>query len=111
MVIKASDLGHSCKPWPQHEEWSRRVAEEFFRQGDLERAAGRAPSALNDRETVILPKGQQGFLDFLCIPLFEEVKNVAKHLHPEEPSFAESCDALVLACKANKETWNGMLEA
>jgi hypothetical protein len=110
MVIKASDLGHSCKPWTQHEEWSRRVAEEFFRQGDMEREQGRAPSALNDRETVILPKGQQGFLDFLCIPLFVEVTNVANHLHPDEPSFGESCDTLVNTCKSNKECWSGMLE-
>merc|ERR1719313_2812284 len=110
MVIKASDLGHSCKPWTQHEEWSRRVAEEFYRQGDMEREQGRAPSALNDRETVVLPKGQQGFLDFLCIPLFVEVANVANHLHPDVSVFGESCDALVRTCTSNKENWNEMLE-
>jgi hypothetical protein len=86
------------------------VSEEFFRQGDLERERGRAPSALNDRDTVILPKGQQGFLDFLCIPLFEEVKNVAKHIHPEDGSFEESCDTLVRTCKANKQAWAERLE-
>ena len=38
------------------QEWSRRVAEEFFLQGDRERQQGRAPSALNDRETVHHPQ-------------------------------------------------------
>ncbi|EEQ98169.1 cAMP-specific 3',5'-cyclic phosphodiesterase, putative [Perkinsus marinus ATCC 50983] len=35
--IKAADIGHTCLPWDQHYELSLRLAEEFFKQGDLEK--------------------------------------------------------------------------
>ena len=36
-AIKAADIGHSCKDWDLHYNWSMKVVEEFFKQGDIER--------------------------------------------------------------------------
>ena len=39
-AIKFCDLGHSIKPWAQHERWSVWVTEEFHQLGDRERTNG-----------------------------------------------------------------------
>jgi hypothetical protein len=72
VAIKCADLGHSAKPWPQHQHWSLLIAEEMYRQGDLEAHTGLPISALMDRSKVQGLAGSQiGFLDFICTPLFE----------------------------------------
>merc|ERR1719413_60286 len=52
MCMKAADIGHSSLPWDLHRRWSIRVSQEFFQQGDV-------------------GKSQKGFLQFVCLPLFE----------------------------------------
>merc|ERR1712093_834823 len=74
MCIKAGDIGHSALPWELHEQWSERVTREFWEQGDEERSLGLAISALCDKESVgDIGKSQKGFLEFVCLPLFEEL--------------------------------------
>jgi cAMP-specific phosphodiesterase 4 len=68
MCIKNSDIGHAAKPWAQHEQWSKRVLEEFFLQGGKEAAQGLSISSLCDRETTDVWKSQLGFIDFLAMP-------------------------------------------
>ena len=40
MALKCSDVGHAAKVQQLHIQWSHRVIEEFYRQGDKEREAG-----------------------------------------------------------------------
>jgi len=83
MCLKAGDIGHSALPWGQHTEWSIRVAEEFFAQGDEEKTLGLPISALCDRAGVDdFAKSQKGFLNFVCTPLFEALS--ACHLQLEQ---------------------------
>merc|ERR1712012_502250 len=54
--------------------WSLRVTQEFFDQGEEERRLGLPVSALCDRKSLPdLGKSQRGFLEFVCLPLFEEL--------------------------------------
>jgi len=71
LIIKASDIGHGALPWEQHEEWSYKLCQEFFEQGDAEKELGMPISALCDRDTVDFKKCQLGFLQYCCKPLFE----------------------------------------
>eukprot|EP00899_Mesostigma_viride_P014750 jgi/Mesvir1/23276/Mv20980-RA.3 len=58
LSLKVADIGHSAKPLAIHREWSQRVTEEFYRQGDRERAAQLAVSPFMDRFSNNLPKSQ-----------------------------------------------------
>jgi len=74
LCMKAGDISHSALPWDVHEHWSRLVAQEFLEQGDEEKRLGLPVSPLCDRRSLPdLGKSQRGFLEFVCLPLFEEL--------------------------------------
>jgi hypothetical protein len=81
MAVKCGDLNHAAKPLRLHEIWTRKVTEEFYRQGDLERGAGIQVSPFMDRNNANLPKSQTGFMQFLVNPMYEEFM---KFLDPDE---------------------------
>lgn len=72
-LFRASDIAHSAKPWGIHRRWSMRVVQEFHAQGDRERAMDLPISPLCDREHFELAKSQTGFLQFVCIPMWQEL--------------------------------------
>ena len=79
VAIKFADLGHTLKPWPIHEAWSRRVVLEFYALGDREKALGVDVSPLCDRdspESQSLGKSQVGFLSFVCLPFYRAVADL-----------------------------------
>ncbi len=53
--------------------WANRVLEEFFLQGDQERAQGLPVSPLMDRHTTSLAISQINFIEFVVAPLFHQV--------------------------------------
>ncbi|KAJ1605745.1 cGMP phosphodiesterase A4 [Cryptosporidium canis] len=71
--LKAADIGHGTLKWTQHYKWCRSVVEEFFLQGDEEKALSLPISPICDRESTDVPKSQVGFLNFVCLPLFQEL--------------------------------------
>lgn len=74
LALKCADIGHPARSLALHLKWSNLVTEEFFIQGDLERAQGMRISPLCDRELQtqnLLPQGQIGFINFVCKPLFD----------------------------------------
>lgn len=74
MCLKAGDIGHGALPWVLHQQWSVRVTQEFYEQGDQELQLGLPVSALCDRGTVNeIAKSQKGFLEFVCVPLYEVI--------------------------------------
>eukprot|EP00899_Mesostigma_viride_P006925 jgi/Mesvir1/16233/Mv08486-RA.2 len=60
MAIKVSDLGHTCKALPLHQQWTALIVEEFYTQGDAERAAQVDISPFMDRTNNCVPKAQVG---------------------------------------------------
>jgi len=74
MCLKAGDVSHAALPWNLHTRWSALVVQEFMEQGDEERQLGIPVSPLCNRDGLEeLGKSQRGFLEFGCMPLFEEL--------------------------------------
>ncbi|CAK0850004.1 unnamed protein product, partial [Prorocentrum cordatum] len=74
MCLKAGDVSHAALPWDLHTRWSALVTQEFMEQGDEERQLGLPVSPLCNRDNLQeLGKSQRGFLEFVCMPLFEEL--------------------------------------
>ena len=61
-LVHMADISHPGKPWKQHTEWTDRLCEEFFQQGDEERRLGRKCSPLCDRYDTNVAESQQGGL-------------------------------------------------
>eukprot|EP00753_Platysulcus_tardus_P007272 PLAT15018.1.p1 GENE.PLAT15018.1~~PLAT15018.1.p1 ORF type:complete len:791 (+),score=357.06 PLAT15018.1:56-2428(+) len=70
ICLKAADIGHPTKPLDYHLRWSNAITEEFFLQGDEEKALDLPVSALCDRSNTLLGKSNAGFLSFVVAPLF-----------------------------------------
>jgi len=73
MVLKCADVGHLALPWEKHLVWCQKLEEEFFKQGDLEKALDMSPSFLMDRDKPGVTKTQVGFFDFIVLPLFRSL--------------------------------------
>ncbi|KAJ3271706.1 tRNA N6-adenosine threonylcarbamoyltransferase [Terramyces sp. JEL0728] len=71
MVVKLGDLGNPVKTFERAKRWTNLVMEEFFRQGDREKAQGVPVSKFMDRKDTNISKCQIGFIDFLVTPLFD----------------------------------------
>lgn len=86
MCIKAGDIGHSALPWDLHERWSILCTREFYEQGDEERNQGFQVTPLFDRGNVNdIGKSQKGFLEFVCLPLFEALSDAEVAASTSEP--------------------------
>ena len=70
IALKCADVGHGAKELTLHKKWSRRIIEEFYLQGDKEREHYIPVSPLCDRSGKV-SNSQQGFISFICLPLFE----------------------------------------
>eukprot|EP01053_Blabericola_migrator_P002266 Blabericola_migrator_1__2265@NODE_1626_length_4142_cov_67_299877_g1059_i0_p1_GENE_NODE_1626_length_4142_cov_67_299877_g1059_i0NODE_1626_length_4142_cov_67_299877_g1059_i0_p1_ORF_typecomplete_len383_score59_53PDEase_I/PF00233_19/1_6e61HD/PF01966_22/0_055Phosducin/PF02114_16/1_5_NODE_1626_length_4142_cov_67_299877_g1059_i012442392 len=66
LAFKAADLGHATLDWTQHLDWSLRLSEEYYQQGEDEIALGVPVSPLCDRaEHRNYAKTQAGFIQFV----------------------------------------------
>ena len=99
VLIHAADISNPSKPWPLCLKWTELVLEEFWTQGDRERAQGLPIGYMNDRFTVNTSKSQVGFIDVIVSPTFEM-------LAIEFPAMIENCTNL----KENKAKWEKRLE-
>eukprot|EP00741_Cyanophora_paradoxa_P015666 tig00020903_g15123.t1 len=71
LCLKVADISNAGRSRPQHVEWTSRVSEEFFLQGDEERRLGLPISPYCDRATTLPSAATAGFLSFLALPLLE----------------------------------------
>ncbi|GFT09624.1 cGMP-inhibited 3',5'-cyclic phosphodiesterase A [Trichonephila clavipes] len=69
MAIKLSDINGPCKCQQLHMQWTYRIAEEFYEQGDEERSLGLPISRFMDRNNPQLAKLQESFIGHLVAPL------------------------------------------
>merc|ERR1719454_2325952 len=70
-ILHGSDVGNPMKPWELAHRLANLCVDEFFAQGDLEKAAGIPVQMLNDRDKVNRPNSQIGFIEFVIAPLAE----------------------------------------
>jgi GAF domain-containing protein len=81
LILKCGDISNVSRPFELADKWCDVLCEEFFRQGDLESAAGMEyTSPLNDRAHLDKPKSQIGFYSFVCLPLFQAVARICPEL-------------------------------
>lgn len=57
-LVHCSDLSNPAKPLELYKQWTERITEEFFRQGDLERENGLEVSPMCDRNNSNVEKSQ-----------------------------------------------------
>ncbi|KAK9820126.1 hypothetical protein WJX72_006367 [[Myrmecia] bisecta] len=77
--VHCADIANPAKPLHLGQQWTDRVMQEFFSQGDKERERGLPVSPLCDREKVQVPKSQMTFLDYVVKPSYEALKWLAPH--------------------------------
>ncbi|XP_013411508.1 cGMP-dependent 3',5'-cyclic phosphodiesterase-like [Lingula anatina] len=95
LLMTACDLSDQTKYWKNSQKIARLIYKEFFSQGDLERALGREPSPMMDRERACIPELQIGFLDGIALPVY----SLLSKLFP----LAEEVHQAVLS---NKRRWS-----
>lgn len=72
IMIKCADVSNPTRPLSLCVEWARRIAEEYFRQTDEEKAKGLpVVMPMFDRNTCSIPKSQIGFVDYIVNDMFE----------------------------------------
>jgi len=96
LIVHLADISHAAKCWELHERWSYALTEEYFRQGDREKELGLPCSTLCDRQTVMVPQSQFGFLRFIIEPSFttliELFRHIADHYIAKEDAAMNSAD-------------------
>lgn len=74
VLVKAADISNVTKPFHVSKGWAQLVTEEFFRQGDKEKAKGHQILPMFDRTlNTELAKGQIGFISFIASPYFSTI--------------------------------------
>ncbi|XP_011503203.1 PREDICTED: high affinity cAMP-specific and IBMX-insensitive 3',5'-cyclic phosphodiesterase 8B [Ceratosolen solmsi marchali] len=72
MMIKCADVSNPTRPLTFCIEWTKRIAEEYFRQTDEEKKK-KLPVVMPmfDRSTCSIPKSQIGFIDYIINDMME----------------------------------------
>ncbi|XP_074649762.1 cGMP-dependent 3',5'-cyclic phosphodiesterase-like isoform X2 [Tubulanus polymorphus] len=69
LLMTCCDLSDQTKTWQNSKTVAECVYKEFFTQGDLEKAMGKKPLDMMDRDRACIPDLQIGFLDHIVIPV------------------------------------------
>lgn len=81
MLIKCSDVSNPTKEFKTYMRWTNNVIDEWRIQGDEERKRGLPISPFMDRENPnVLVSSQNGFIDFIIVPMYESIHNGFMHL-------------------------------
>ena len=95
MLMKVSDISNVSRPFEIADKWCDVLCEEFWRQGDMELANGLPiSSSLNERGKGNKPKGQVGFYNIVCLPLYQAIARIFPEL-----------EVNLEAVKSNLEVW------
>ena len=93
-----SDLGHIYAPTHVHQRWAKRLEEEFFAQGDREKACGFEKVSLfmdRTKPDEAVTTTQDGFFKFVITPLFGAWC-----------SCFPGCSAILGQAEANRLSWH-----
>ncbi|OMJ79438.1 hypothetical protein SteCoe_20540 [Stentor coeruleus] len=99
LLMHLGDLSNSCRNEKLSDEWSFRVCEEFFIQGDKERSNDMIVNPLMDRYKVNIAKSQVGFIGAVLIPFLNPICKSIKGM-----------EFLLENAQSNKEGWGRRVE-
>ncbi|NXD88331.1 PDE4D phosphodiesterase, partial [Halcyon senegalensis] len=88
-MVHCADLSNPTKPLALYRQWTERIMEEFFRQGDRERERGMEISPMCDKHTASVEKSQVGFIDFIAHPLWETWADL---VHPDAQEILDTLE-------------------
>ncbi|KAM9392659.1 3',5'-cyclic-AMP phosphodiesterase 4C isoform 2-T2 [Pholidichthys leucotaenia] len=88
-MVHCADLSNPTKPLAVYRQWTERIMEEFFRQGDKERERGMEISPMCDKHTASVEKSQVGFIDYIVHPLWETWGDL---VHPDAQDILDALE-------------------
>ncbi|XP_075433546.1 3',5'-cyclic-AMP phosphodiesterase 4A isoform X1 [Ascaphus truei] len=98
-MVHCADLSNPTKPLELYRQWTDRILEEFFRQGDKERERGMEISPMCDKHTASVEKSQVGFIDYIVHPLWETWSDL---VHPDAQDILDTLED-------NRDWYQGMI--
>ncbi|XP_054859373.1 cAMP-specific 3',5'-cyclic phosphodiesterase 4A isoform X2 [Eublepharis macularius] len=98
-MVHCADLSNPTKPLELYRQWTDRIMEEFFRQGDKERERGMEISPMCDKHTASVEKSQVGFIDYIVHPLWETWADL---VHPDAQDILDTLED-------NRDWYHGMI--
>uniref|UniRef100_A0AA82MPR5 Phosphodiesterase n=2 Tax=Schistosoma mansoni TaxID=6183 RepID=A0AA82MPR5_SCHMA len=88
-MVHCADLSNPAKPLDLYRQWTNRVMEELFQQGDKERELGIEISPICDRNTATIEKSQVSFIDYIVHPLWETWSDL---VYPDAQTILETLE-------------------
>ncbi|VDP71077.1 unnamed protein product [Schistosoma mattheei] len=88
-MVHCADLSNPAKPLDLYRQWTNRVMEELFQQGDKERELGIEISPICDRNTATIEKSQISFIDYIVHPLWETWSDL---VYPDAQTILETLE-------------------
>ncbi|NWR40737.1 PDE4D phosphodiesterase, partial [Tachuris rubrigastra] len=88
-MVHCADLSNPTKPLALYRQWTQRIMQEFFRQGDRERERGMQISPMCDKHSASVEKSQVGFIDYVVQPLWETWADL---VHPDAREMLETLE-------------------
>ncbi|KAF9961223.1 High affinity cAMP-specific and IBMX-insensitive 3',5'-cyclic phosphodiesterase 9A [Mortierella alpina] len=105
-LLHAADISNAVKPWTVCKRWSDLVVQEFFRQGDIEKAQGLPVSPNMDRNQHNQPQISLGFGDFVVQPYFEAFVDLLPDATPVLTSLANNRDQWLALQQSSQQFGN-----
>ncbi|XP_056276238.1 cAMP-specific 3',5'-cyclic phosphodiesterase 4B-like isoform X2 [Pseudoliparis swirei] len=88
-MIHCADLSNPTKPLGLYRQWTDRIMDEFFHQGDRERERGMEISPMCDKHTASVERTQVGFIDYIVHPLWETWADL---VHPDAQDILDTLE-------------------
>uniref|UniRef100_A0A4W4FBB3 Phosphodiesterase n=1 Tax=Electrophorus electricus TaxID=8005 RepID=A0A4W4FBB3_ELEEL len=93
-MVHCADLSNPTKPLDLYRQWTDRIMDEFFHQGDRERDRGMEISPMCDKHTASVEKSQVatvfvGFIDYIVHPLWETWADL---VHPDAQDILDNLE-------------------
>ncbi|KAM6938658.1 3',5'-cyclic-AMP phosphodiesterase 4C-like isoform 1-T1 [Lycodopsis pacificus] len=88
-MVHCADLSNPTKPLELYRQWTDRIMEEFFTQGDRERDNGMEISPMCDKHNASVEKNQVGFIDYVVHPLWETWADL---VHPDAQDILDTLE-------------------
>ncbi|XP_072355793.1 3',5'-cyclic-AMP phosphodiesterase 7B-like isoform X1 [Scyliorhinus torazame] len=101
IALKCADICNPCRVWNMSKQWSEKVCEEFYRQGDLEQRFQFEVSPLCNQQNDTIPSIQIGFMSYIVEPLFMEWSRFTEN--------TPLTITMMSHLRKNKARWRGLL--
>jgi len=104
LMVKCADISNATNPAAVARRWALRITDEFFIQGDAERAMGMEVSTTCNRLAISRVALQMGFIDHVAEPLFTLLAAAFPPV-PNQPGASESLDTPLAQLRDNRASY------